>query len=758
MAYTEQEFSTMIKTKYPQYSTMNDADLVKAVVNKYPQYKTQVQATEPTETSIIDRGINAFASVPKIAKAGVEKVGSGVSDITGAFGKEGILGEAKVAEQGIDRSMQNRAAQFFRGISRIGAGALTTGFGATPVGAGLSAGTGALEPEIQQGIESFTSTDIGKQSIDAWNTLSDAQKEGVVNILESAPFIPKASATALASGVKQTAQATKAVAGLPVKAVAGTGKAIGELGVKATGLNKETLKTIVQNPEKYEQAKQIGTDIRRESVASNVLDKISERQGQLSATGKEYESIRSIKDVVSPDDVLKQVDDALAKEKIIRTDSGLDFSGTPLGQTDQLAINNAMKEVADVIGEKTILNGDDIMNLRRRIDKTIGWDSGVTSDGKSAVKSIRAYVDRLAGEKIPQLKELDARFSKEISELKEISKDYFDRKGNLKDNALSKISNLTRQGNEAKLARVKSLFKDSGVDIEKDLKIIKALEDIDSTHKVGTYFQSIMTGGLAAGLTSNPFGALLGVLGIPGVAPFLAKTIGKSANWVDKVKSKITKEFIDANKSSIDGVKSKFNTQSLPVDQSTAIKEIKPNASMTNKTGVDINKNVISPTLPQTPKKVNKITGTRGAIGKDVNQPPQSFNQAGTAGVPKELQKNFSLDPVADKESTIILVDANKLQKFADKTVMDFGAKDQITRTSDEFGNKLTRAKDFIKNNNDIQVPDMIFTGNGEVYRMEGAHRFRAMKELSKGKAVVSVPTKNLEIVKNQDWFISTVK
>ena len=72
--------------------------------------------------------------------------------------------------------------------------------------------------------------------------------------------------------------------------------------------------------------------------------------------------------------------------------------------------------------------------------------------------------------------------------MKNIKKDFFNRDGTLKDNALSKLSNLTKKGNEARLERVKVLIPD----IEPQINAIKALEDVKLANgqKVGTYFRT----------------------------------------------------------------------------------------------------------------------------------------------------------------------------------------------------------------------------------------------------------------------------
>ncbi len=89
---------------------------------------------------------------------------------------------------------------------------------------------------------------------------------------------------------------------------------------------------------------------------------------------------------------------------------------------------------------------------------------------------------------------------------------------------------------------------------------------------------------------------------------------------------------------------------------------------------------------------------------------------------------------------------------------MNFGAKDFVSKLpfEDIFGNKLERALDFIKNNSQIKVPNLQLSPDGSIFDMEGNHRFRAMKEIFKNKAVISVSQNDLNICKKQDWFLDT--
>lgn len=120
--------------------------------------------------------------------------------------------------------------------------------------------------------------------------------------------------------------------------------------------------------------------------------------------------------------------------------------------------------------------------------------------------------------------------------------------------------------------------------------------------------------------------------------------------------------------------------------------------------------------------------------------------------------KHFIFDDCSASEQILILVDTDKLKKKANETVMNFGASVSNTRLpfEDKFENKFERAIDFISNNFQIKVPYMIVSDNGDIFSLEGNHRFKAMEKLFSKKAVVSISKNSLETCKNENWFINT--
>ena len=88
-------------------------------------------------------------------------------------------------------------------------------------------------------------------------------------------------------------------------------------------------------------------------------------------------------------------------------------------------------------------------------------------------------IDARAKGWIDGLKELDEKYAPALEEMREIKRDWFDSNGNLKDNARSKLRNLTKAWNEERLARLEKL----APWITQDLKALDVAQTIDRATK-----------------------------------------------------------------------------------------------------------------------------------------------------------------------------------------------------------------------------------------------------------------------------------
>jgi hypothetical protein len=98
----------------------------------------------------------------------------------------------------------------------------------------------------------------------------------------------------------------------------------------------------------------------------------------------------------------------------------------------------------------------------------LNWDGKATDiDGKSTatnkatedlIKEMRWVIDDRAKTSIEWLKELDAKYSEAWDEIQQIKKDWLNPDWTIKDSARSKLRNLTKAWNEAKLERLEKLM------------------------------------------------------------------------------------------------------------------------------------------------------------------------------------------------------------------------------------------------------------------------------------------------------------
>jgi hypothetical protein len=151
---------------------------------------------------------------------------------------------------------------------------------------------------------------------------------------------------------------------------------------------------------------------------------------------------------------------------------------------------------------------------------------------------------------------VDARFSSERQFLDRVKGVMFDKKGNIKDNAISKIATLTGKGKEMMLERMERVIPG----ITEDLNILKAIEDIDYAkgQKVGSYGRAMIGAGGGA-VVGGPVGAILGAIATsPQVGVSLIRSYGKAKGMAKEAieavigKMKSGKKLLDTEKKIID--------------------------------------------------------------------------------------------------------------------------------------------------------------------------------------------------------------
>lgn len=298
-----------------------------------------------------------------------------------------------------------------------------------------------------------------------------------------------------------------------------------------TGLNRETVETLLTNPKALTAAQQSGID--RRTLATQVTDAFEKRLDDLSETGKGYQAIRESSAKIK---LKEDIPTTILSKFGVKVENGAIKVGpesTPLTSADRRAIEDFITQYAGA----TELSANGLLNVRKALDnlarKTLGSEKSGVSGAIST--AMRKEYDKLAKKTLPGLKELDDKYGPERKLLNTLKKDLFDKEGNLKDTAMTRIANIANTGKEQQLARLEKLVPGIG----QRAQLLKAVEDIGATggQKVGTYARSIVVG--APAFAANPLaGVLTAMISMPAVAVPVLKTIGMARGWT---KDSITK-------------------------------------------------------------------------------------------------------------------------------------------------------------------------------------------------------------------------
>lgn len=191
---------------------------------------------------------------------------------------------------------------------------------------------------------------------------------------------------------------------------------------------------------------------------------INDAQNENSKMWKEYESLRNSDEKAYTKWLKDDLSDKLNKKGIkINANWDLEFDKFSKYNDSQ---KNALKKAWEIVKDAEwaeYLSADQILNLRQKFDDAINWDnkslkwSAVDKDAEWLIKSFREALDTRAKTDIEWLKVLDEKYWESVAELKKIKKDWFNSDWTLKDNARSKLRNLTKAWNEWKLARLEAI-------------------------------------------------------------------------------------------------------------------------------------------------------------------------------------------------------------------------------------------------------------------------------------------------------------
>lgn len=350
------------------------------------------------------------------------------------------------------------------------------------------------------------------------------------------------------AGTRVIPSAAKGAA-VGVKKVPGLAGGVGKEAIsKATGLDRQTLRTLADSPDKVAAVKKIGTEAARNDVFRKVKTTIDDTLKEFSETGAQYSTIREsgqrtqlpstfYDDLVKGEGLTPVVKDG----KLV----GLEGSSksSVRADVDLTALTKSLKP----FWGKLELDANEFLNLRSDLAQAAKFETGKTTAATAASKAWRAKLNDSGRKQIEGLEELDLKFAPQIDEMKQIKSLLYDRKGDLKDNAIQTVNNLLGKGKEAKFARIEKLMPD----LADNIKAIKAIEDVNLAggNKIGTYLRGTGAAGLGASILAGNIAAIPALAGLvltnPSVMAEIIRTFGAtkaglSASRIGSITGKIS--------------------------------------------------------------------------------------------------------------------------------------------------------------------------------------------------------------------------
>jgi hypothetical protein len=315
-------------------------------------------------------------------------------------------------------------------------------------------------------------------------------------------------------------------------AFAGAGKVLKGAGAitryttaQLTGLKPETITTLMTKPHAISEAQK--AELSSLDLAKQLQASWRERMQQLSSTGRGYETIRTRGGTIDlgedvAETVLGKYGLGVKDGRVIRTSKS-----QPIKPGDEAAFNDFLS----LFGGKTQLTAEELLNARGSLDNLIHWDSTKSGLGKKIGQEIRARYDEIAGQQIPGLKDLDAKYGPERKLLNDIRKNFFEADGSIKPAALARMANLSKKNREIMLQKVEELVPGMG----QKSQILMALNDIEAAggQKLGQYIKGGVFGAGVA--TMNPFVMAMSVFaGAPAMAVPAIQAFGKARGYTQK--------------------------------------------------------------------------------------------------------------------------------------------------------------------------------------------------------------------------------
>ena len=258
------------------------------------------------------------------------------------------------------------------------------------------------------------------------------------------------------------------------------------------------------------------------TILDDVKEKVSEKRLANTEMWKEYGDLRKNKSkVVDTTWITNDMKKTLKKNWItIDKDWNLKFNDmSKFNAKQKAALIDAWSELKMVEKKKNI-NAGNVLDMRQKFDDKLNWDgkamdlngnlSAVDKATEWLIREMRWVIDNRAKSSVVWLKELDAKYADSLADMAEIRKDRLNPDWTFRDNARSKLRNITKAWNEERLARLEKMIPW----ITNDLKALDVWLTIERASKqwVWQYSKWIMAWSIGG---ANPVGIILWILSSP---------------------------------------------------------------------------------------------------------------------------------------------------------------------------------------------------------------------------------------------------
>lgn len=301
---------------------------------------------------------------------------------------------------------------------------------------------------------------------------------------------------------------------------------------QASWLSKKTREVAYRDPDLLDSIQR--WEYTKEALLDEVDKAIKTKWSEFSEMGSIYNKVRKQDVDIDVAEAKEWIKSILGKSLVRITDKWLDFTDSAIANSNS---KKAVTQAYNSIVNRWVVKPEVLLNIRKQLDDLIDYWSDVSTQWQALVKEMRKEIDTIAKEKIPWLKELDAEYAPIRQEISKIKKDYFNKDWTLKDNALSKVSNIANESNLERLKRIERFLPD----IRKKAEALRAYDDIvkASENKVWLY---VRWGLWASAVVSlNPVLLAGAIATSPDAVIRAIKKASKVWDWVNWILWKVKK-------------------------------------------------------------------------------------------------------------------------------------------------------------------------------------------------------------------------